>query len=113
MDKQEKQKEIHFYFTIPEPEIFDETCIFPYDITYCLSKNEPIIHATVYRYCTTRLFELGYRIFIHPYKGETFELTLGACANTDREIRMGHNLEKMLFTGVFDTADTDVIGDFV
>lgn len=112
MDKQEKQKEIYFYFCMPEEiEIWDEMCVYPCDITYCLSKNEPIIHTTVYHYCTTRLFELGYRIFIYPYKGEMFELTLGACANTDREIRMAHNLEKMLFAGVFDTANTNVIGD--
>ena len=111
MDKQEKQKEIHFYFCMPEVEIWDEMCVYPCDIIHCLSKHEPIIHATVYHYCTTLLFEWGYRIFIHPYKGETFELTLGACANTDREIRIGHNLEKMLFSGVFDTEDTDVIGD--
>lgn len=55
--------------------------------------------------CTlsTSLFAKGYRIFVHDKPGSKFEITLGNCERTNREIRMGHDLEKMLLSGEFDT----------
>lgn len=48
--------------------------------------------------CTlsTSLFAKDYRIFVHDKPGSKFEITLGKCERTNREIRMGHDLEKLL-----------------
>lgn len=48
--------------------------------------------------------EYGYRIFIHPIVGDMFEVTLGDCAGTSRELRPGHSLPNMLVSGAFDEA---------
>jgi hypothetical protein len=50
------------------------------------------------------LFEKGYRIFIYDDYGE-FEITLGDCARTNREIRKGHNIFKMWVSGEFTNYD--------
>ena len=47
------------------------------------------------------LFEHGYRIFIHPYDDEPYEIKLGANDCTNREIKMEHNLFNLWKAGEF------------
>lgn len=53
--------------------------------------------------CELKLIEDGFRIFIHPGIGfgDMFEVTLGNCARTSREIKIGMNLPKMIMSGEF------------
>jgi hypothetical protein len=53
--------------------------------------------------------EHGYRLFIHPQIGEPFEITLGKCDNTKREIKPETNILHLLLSGEFDTEDCKVV----
>ena len=61
------------------------------------------IRTTMVNLCTLSLLDKGFRIFIHPQSGfgDVFEITLGSCDRTDREIRPAHNLPNMLMSGEF------------
>ena len=100
------KKEIHFYYNIDD---------IPIDVAYYLDWKEtleafendfPIIHTTAIGILTysSKLFDTGYRIFIWDVHGE-FELTLGNCARTNREIRYTHNHFKMWANGEFTNYD--------
>ena len=99
-------KEFHMYFyqypmnclhTIPE-------------VLDAIQSGQEMIHTTQLCEVTTDLItKYAYRIFIHPHIGETFELRLGNCPNTDKEIRPAHNLAKMLRAGSFDTDTTSCL----
>ena len=47
------------------------------------------------------LFEQGYRLFVHPAEGRTYEICIGENDCTPREIRKAHNLFRMWIAGEF------------
>ena len=53
--------------------------------------------------CKMSLMDQGFRIFVHPEKGfgDAFEITLGKCERTLREVRKGHHLPGLLISGEF------------
>ena len=57
--------------------------------------------------CTTDLFNKGYRIFVHETPASQFEITLGSCERTTREIKMGHNIPNLILAGEFTHDDPD------
>jgi len=99
-------KEIHFWFN----PIYPESILHSYFVTNdVINAGAEIIHTTQVICCTTELFRKGYRVFIHPLSGNVFEVKLGDnTPYTSKEIRMGHNLYKLLIAGTFDTNDTHV-----
>ena len=95
-------KEIHFYYNIDDIPI-DSACHIDWKGTLKALENDfLIIHTTAMGILTysSRLFDAGYRIFIWDDHGE-FEITLGNCARTNREIRKEHNIFKMWENGEF------------
>lgn len=93
------EKEIHFYEYKPDMPIFH---------CWKITKNqlrmgESTINTMQMGFLHTRLFDLGYRIFIHESENEFYEIVLG-CKNerTNREIKMGHNLFNMWQSGEFE-----------
>jgi hypothetical protein len=67
-----------------------------------LREQDEMIHTTQPHVCSTKWLVKGYRIFVHMLDGKVVEIKLGCeNKNTDREIRISHNLEKLLLANVF------------
>ena len=101
-------KEFHLYLADSELTRKDY-CLHSYVATKkAIEEGQYIIHTTQVALVGTYLIHAGYRIFIYPAKGKNFEITIGKCINTTREIRESHNLEKLLVNGGFDTDSVSV-----
>lgn len=55
-------------------------------------------------FCSTTYLTKGYRIFVHMLDAEVVEMKLGYINNCSKEIRIAHNLEKMLLSNCFGEA---------
>ena len=92
-------KEFHVYFT----RTHDDNILYHYfEVATAIECNQVLINTTLTDFISTKLLEKGYRIFIHTSKSEIIEIKLG-CDNTyiNKEIRMEHNIRKMLLAGSF------------
>lgn len=70
----------------------------------------PAIYTHNIVFCDMKIItKYGYRLFVHPQIGEPFEITLGKCANTKREIKPETNILHLLLSGEFDTEDCRVV----
>lgn len=104
----ENEKQFHIWFShCLTGEI---NCNTPFDIELALNEGLTQIHTYQVESVGTYLFDIGYRIFVHPHKGSVFELTLGKCSNINTEIKVTHNLCKLLMNNAFDTEETKVTG---
>jgi hypothetical protein len=90
-------KEFHLFLYDPQYKIINHGY---YSTLWCIEEGEERIGTTQVILCTTKLFELGYRIFVHDFKG-IYEIKLGKNECTNREIKMSHNLPKLILNGEF------------
>lgn len=103
-------KEFHLYLSDYEM-TRDSCCLHSYVATKkAIEQGQDQIYTTQVALVSTSLIHAGYRIFIYPSVGKPFEITLGKCANTSKEIREAHNLEKLLVNGGFDTDSVSICG---
>jgi len=83
----------------------------PADKPYCsgwyetkkeIENRSPRIITTQMGLLSTRLIEVGYRVFVHPAKGEAYEISMDYFnTSTAKEIRPAHNLFRMWENGAF------------
>lgn len=67
-----------------------------------IMKRRNTIRTTQMCFLSTRLFEMGYRVFVHNEKGKpAIEIRLGKTLSTRRVIKMAHNLFKLWQAGEF------------
>ena len=96
-------KEYHLYLYLPDWFTrANDSC--SYTIAHTNKRIDRGLTVDTIQACTlsTSLFEKGYRIFIHDVPSSWFEITLGKCERTNREIKMGHNLLNLLLSGEFE-----------
>lgn len=66
-----------------------------------LLNEEFRIHTVQPHFCSTDWIVKGYRVFVHMIDNEIVEMKLGKIGDNPKEIRVEHNLERMLFSGCF------------
>lgn len=93
--------EIHFYERAANIPAGRSYCQCWYETEKEIRNRVQYIITTQMGCLSTALFEIGYRIFVHPDKEKPYEIKLGENSCTNREIRLGHNLFKMWMAGEF------------
>lgn len=92
-------EELHLHLTMDELPLHPQIRT-TYLATYervSLPKIFPIVHTTQTHFLN---WVYAKKLFVHCY-GKVHEITLGNCEGTNREIKAGHNIEKMLLSGEF------------
>lgn len=98
-----KDKEYHLYLCRVFALFDTRFCYTVDEVETAIKCGDSEIYTFQVVTCTTDLFSNGYRIFVHVTPEDSFEITLGNCERTNREIRMGHCLWKMILSGEFDS----------
>lgn len=84
-----EDKETHIWLDMPTVEKFYNNYL---DTLEAIDRGERIINTTQTHFCR---WSFGRKLFVHV-NGEIHELTIGKCEGTDKNIREGHNMEKLL-----------------
>lgn len=99
-------KEIHFYKDLKDCDLKNFLELDEYHVSHnstkrAIRENEKLIHTSAISALDfSWLLENNYRIFLHE-NGRCAELREGVSELTDKELRKGHNIEKIWIGGGF------------
>lgn len=94
-------KEYHLYLYPPDY-VIGFWCLSLREIEYAIENEFVRICTFQVISCTTDLFRRGYRVFVHAAPDDEYEIKLGKNERTNREIKMGHCLYKLILSGEFE-----------
>ena len=99
-------REFHVWFFNPWGKTYNAYC----EVLEDVKEGYDGINTQNLVFCDIKIItKYGYRLFIHPQVGEPFEITLGKCAGTKREIKPETNILHLLLSGEFDTDGRKVV----
>jgi hypothetical protein len=99
------QKELHIWMGEDYPK--NDTFLSLAFTDKALEDEHIIINTVQPHVCSTTWIVKGYRIFVHMLDGKTVEMKLGQIGDNPKEIRVAHNLERMLLANCFGLATRD------
>ncbi|MNL91038.1 hypothetical protein D3C81_07650 [compost metagenome] len=96
-------KELHIWLgkNCDDSNTKETLCVTLEDTENALKSNKSKINTTQTHVCSTLWLTRGYRIFVHMLDDEVVEIKLGYIKGYSKEIRVEHNLEKLLLSGCF------------
>ena len=96
------EKEIHFYLNLVNNDKCSDMLYTFLDTKTAIEKNQTEIHTTsIANLGFADLLDVDYRIYAHK-DGKVLELSVGMKNISRRDIRKGHNMEKIIRSGFFD-----------
>ena len=98
-------REFHLYFDDFGDDEGVGECFYTYAETYwaIFKEKDHIIRTGQLSLCTPALWDLNFRIFVHPQEGfgEVFEIFVGSETFDGKEIRKSNAIDRMLMNGGF------------
>lgn len=94
-------KELHIWMGMSHP---TGMSISLEETEYQLNNNSQRVDTPQTHVCSTKWISAGYKIFVHMLDGKEVELKLGYIEGHPKEIRVSHNLEKLLLANSFGLA---------
>lgn len=96
------EKEIHFYLNLTSNDERSDMLYTFLDTKTAIENNQTEIHTTsITNLGFAYLLDADYRIYAHK-DGKVLELSVGMKNISGRDIRKGHDMEKIIRSGFFD-----------